>query len=393
MSDGWKDRRGRYLINFLANSPDATFVMGSVDALSESHNHLMLANLLQSKIEEIGKEYVIQIARDNGANYKKACQLLITERFPILFWTPCAAHCMDLMLEDIGSYKVFDTTIKNAKRIKTFIYRHGCLHNAMTVRTGGRELVRPGATRFATSFLTLQSLCKFQAPLRQLFIDDDRSRAAQPLLVSLRVVDADEKAAMPDIIEAMELAKKTTRDSFENNASLCKYVINIIYKRWDTQIEVQWYAAGLFLNPGKFFDIQEKDYRNACKLREDFNDVLEIQRVTKLIIMSILEKILQDKWQLIKEKRRVLRRELGEKFDLIALEDFNWSGEWVGNPDGDVVHPGEDLLWENVAIAAGPASAVRNLRNSNRDQGGETNTSAIVIKVGKPIPARDQRKF
>ena len=305
MSDGWTDRRGRHLINFLANSPDGTFFMGSVDASSESHDHLMLADLLQAKIEEIGKEYVVQIVTDNGANYKKAGQLLTTERFPPMFWTPCAAHCIDLMLEDVGSYKVFDATIKNAKRITTFIYRHGRLHNAMKVKTGGRELVRPGVTRFATSFLTLQCLFKFQDALRQLFVSEDWSRsslakteagkqvydlimstalwnniancirAAQPLLVALRVVDADEQPAMPELVVAMEHAKKTIKDSFENNASLCKFVIDIIEKRWDTQMGVQIHAAGLFLNPGKFFDIQEKDYRNACKLREDFNDVLE----------------------------------------------------------------------------------------------------------------------
>lgn len=35
------------------------------------------------------------------------------------------------------------------------------------------------------------------------------------------------------------------------------------------------YVVGLLLNPGRFFDLQEKVYRNACKLREDFNDALE----------------------------------------------------------------------------------------------------------------------
>ena len=29
-------------------------------------------------------------------------QLQIMERYPNLFWTPCATHCIDLMLEDIG---------------------------------------------------------------------------------------------------------------------------------------------------------------------------------------------------------------------------------------------------------------------------------------------------
>lgn len=178
------------------------------------------------------------------------------------------------MLEDIGGYKVFDTKIKNAKRMTIFIYRHGRLYNAMTIKTGGRELVRPGATRFSTSFLTLQSLCK--DPLRELFIDEDWSRSnlskievgkhiygpvistpfgnnvgncirvVESLLVALRVVVADEKPAMPDIIVAMELAKDTIRSSFENNASLYKYVINIIDKRWDTQTGVQLYAAGCF---------------------------------------------------------------------------------------------------------------------------------------------------
>jgi hypothetical protein len=32
MSDGWTDRRGRHLINFLVNSPKGTFFLESVDA-------------------------------------------------------------------------------------------------------------------------------------------------------------------------------------------------------------------------------------------------------------------------------------------------------------------------------------------------------------------------
>ena len=76
-------------------------------------------------------------------------------------------------------------------------------------------------------------------------------RAAQPLLVALRVVDADEQPAMPELVVAMEHAKKTIKDSFENNASLCKFVIDIIEKRWDTQMGVQIHAAGLFVKSWK----------------------------------------------------------------------------------------------------------------------------------------------
>jgi len=159
MSDGWTDRRGHHLINFLVNSPEGTFFLESVDASSEVHDQVMLADLLEKKIMDIGVDKVVQVVTDNGANYKAAGKLLM-ERFPTLYWTPCAAHCLDLMLEDVGKLKEFKKPISRARHVTTFIYRHGRLLSAMREKTNGRDLVRPAATRFATTFLTLQSLYK-----------------------------------------------------------------------------------------------------------------------------------------------------------------------------------------------------------------------------------------
>ena len=55
MLDGWSDRWGRYLINFLVNSPEGTYFLESVDASSEVHDAFMLADLLEKKVDEIGK--------------------------------------------------------------------------------------------------------------------------------------------------------------------------------------------------------------------------------------------------------------------------------------------------------------------------------------------------
>lgn len=52
-------------------------------------------------------------------------------------------------------------------------------------------------------------------------------------------------------------------------ADIWKSAMGINIKEIETGINVgivQLYSAGLFLNPEKFFDIQEKDYRNSCKL-------------------------------------------------------------------------------------------------------------------------------
>jgi hypothetical protein len=147
------------LINFLVNSPVGTYFLESVDASAEAHDASMLADLLEKRILNIGKEKVVQVVTDNGANYKVVGRILM-QRFPTLFWTPCAAHCLDLMLEDIGKLKDFKKPIAQAKWVTTFIYRHGRILSAMREKTGGIDLVRPGATRFATCFLTLKSLHK-----------------------------------------------------------------------------------------------------------------------------------------------------------------------------------------------------------------------------------------
>lgn len=157
MSDGWSDRRGRHLINFLVNSPEGTYFLESVDASSEVHDAKMLADLLEKKVDDIGRDKVVQVVTDNGANFKAAGKLFM-ERIPTIFWSPCAAHCLDLMLEEIGNLEAFKKTIARARRVTTFIYRHGRILHAMREKTGGADLVRPATTRFATAFLTLKSL-------------------------------------------------------------------------------------------------------------------------------------------------------------------------------------------------------------------------------------------
>ena len=120
MSDGWSDRRGWHLINFLVNSPEGTYFLESVDASAEVQDAFMLADLLEIEIEEIGKDNVVQVITDNGANYKAAGRILM-DRIPTLFWSPCAVHWLDLMLEYIGKLQPFQKTIGRARCVTTFV--------------------------------------------------------------------------------------------------------------------------------------------------------------------------------------------------------------------------------------------------------------------------------
>jgi len=81
--------------------------------------------MLDDIVEEIGEENVVQIVTENAANYKAASELLIKKR-KTLYWTPYAAHCIDLMLEDFEKkVPVHQNTIpKGRKLLLIFILGH-----------------------------------------------------------------------------------------------------------------------------------------------------------------------------------------------------------------------------------------------------------------------------
>jgi hypothetical protein len=262
----------------------------------------MLADLIEKQIEKIGKEYVVQVVTDNGANFKAAGRIL-TERIPTLFWTRCVAHCLDLLLEDLGKIKEFHKCIDSAKKVCRFIYKHGRLLDQMRDKLGG-DLVRPVVTRFATSFLTLASMHRHKQGLRSLFVSaewhgnklaaseegklaertvlsvsfwkslENCLKASQPLLIALRIADGDEAPAALEIMAAMDTIKKAIKESLNEKPQLLNEVLGYFEKWWDNQMEQKLYGATLFLNSTKFFPIKEENRRDAARLSAMFNDVL-----------------------------------------------------------------------------------------------------------------------
>jgi len=164
MSDGWTDKKRRSICNFLVKSPKGTIFLSSVDTSNISKTADKVFEMLDAIVERIGEENVVQVVTDNAANYKAAGQLLMGKR-KRLFWTPCAAHCIDLILEDFEKkLEVHKVTIANGRRITSYIYSRTILISMLRHFTKGKDLIRPAATRFATAYLTLGCLsdCKIQ---------------------------------------------------------------------------------------------------------------------------------------------------------------------------------------------------------------------------------------
>ncbi|XP_021851342.2 uncharacterized protein [Spinacia oleracea] len=203
---------------------------------------------------------------------------------PHLYWTPCAAHCVYLMLEDIGKLPKVKNALKKCKFMNGYIYSHIPLVNMMRKFTHERNLHRPAVTRFATSFVTLAQFHKQKANLRKMVTSHEWSaskwskesggkkiasfllqenfwknvvhalKLASPLVKVLRMVDGEKKPPMGYIYEAMDRAKEAISKAFSMKVEHYQKDFEFIDKRWDVQLHQPLNAAEFYLNPEIHYD-------------------------------------------------------------------------------------------------------------------------------------------
>jgi hypothetical protein len=123
---------------------------------------------------------------DSAANCKAAGEILM-EKHPHLTWSPCAAHILDLLLEDIARIPSIKTTIENGRRLLAFIANHQIPYAIFKGKAKGAVLVKYGPTRqvitisfccismhkylccrFGTNFLMLRSLVKAKGAIKEM---------------------------------------------------------------------------------------------------------------------------------------------------------------------------------------------------------------------------------
>ena len=260
--------------------------MKFVDTSGMRKDKETLLEMFDEVVKEVGQENIVQFISDNESAFKPAGKAL-QQRYGTFYWSPCAAHCIDLMLENICDPRYFpmiDETIKNARNITKFIYNHAWVLALMRKEfTNGNDLCRPGITRFATHFLNIQCLLKFKNELRQMctctkwvesshgksqvekeiaaIILQDKDfwprcehivKVSEPLVRVLRLADSEEKPSMGYLYEAMDKAKEAIKTRLQNRVSQYGPYIRVIDARCD-KLHSSLHAVGYFLNLGIYF--------------------------------------------------------------------------------------------------------------------------------------------
>ncbi|ERN03589.1 hypothetical protein AMTR_s00042p00144470 [Amborella trichopoda] len=124
MSDGWLNKVStKEFLNFLAYSPKGTAFLSSKEVSGTKKDANFYVRLYDQIVEEVGDKHVVQFITDNARACVSAGSKLMDKRKDLV-WTLCAAHNIDLMLEEIGKFKIVKETLEEARLVSRFIYNH-----------------------------------------------------------------------------------------------------------------------------------------------------------------------------------------------------------------------------------------------------------------------------
>ena len=132
---------------------------------------------------------------------------------PNILWPSCATHIINLMLESIGKLQKYKKFIDVAKTLTIFIYAYHKTLSLMRSFTKKRDIVRLGVTRFASAFLSLESLVEKKDGLRQMFTSGEW-----------------EKCKWANTVKGREAYSTIVSLGFWNGVSLCIRVFGPLVK-------------------------------------------------------------------------------------------------------------------------------------------------------------------
>ncbi|XP_075654218.1 uncharacterized protein LOC142624515 [Castanea sativa] len=303
-----------------------------------------LSNLFDEIVNWVGPANIVHLVPDNAANYVSAGRILCG-KYRNISWSPCAAHCLNLIFKEIGKMDHVAKLAKRASKITVFIYNHVALQAWLRTRKNWTEIVRPGPTRFATTFIALGSLKEHKHDLQALvtskfyvesrYAKDKKAKAVvkiildnqfwndchvivhimSPLIRLLRIVDSDEKPAMGYVYDGMYRVIDGIKKNFKDKKRLWEPYVNIIKDRWDNQFYRDIHAAAYWLNPA--FQYDSSTLNKRLETQSAVTDVIESK-------VSVGRLKLVEELRLFREREQTFGTQLAQESAKTSQPDEWW---------------------------------------------------------------------
>eukprot|EP01018_Ginkgo_biloba_P006953 Gb_01590 [translate_table: standard] len=308
ISDGWLDMKHRPLINVLVFSPEGVLCVKVVDAIDHKKTLEFIFKILEEVVLEVGEKNVVQIVIDSASNYVGVGKMIMS--FKTIYWTPCATHCMDLLLHYLGKLPWVNEAIQRGKLIVNFVVNH-CLTLSIYRKHATGDLFRPCDIRFATYYIILNRVFEEKASLRLIICSREWEKSplsktykgkiieesilsinfwdsaqrvltmCEPIVEMLRLVDSD-TPCMGFVYEGMEHCKEVIARVFNNVIDDYKLVWNMVDFRWK-MMHRPLHAKTCYLAPRSFGFKRNGDKKITSGIYEAIKKLRRDKELTKKV--------------------------------------------------------------------------------------------------------------
>ncbi|KAK2645550.1 hypothetical protein Ddye_020745 [Dipteronia dyeriana] len=377
MTDAWIDKKMRSIMNLCVNCCKGTTFLSSKESSNEVHTRELIFNYVDKCIEQVGPQNVVQVVTDNAFNNMAATKRL-KEKRPSIFWSSCATHTINLMLESIVKLSRFKQVIDSVKTFMIFIYAHHKTLWMMRSFTKTKDIVRPIVTRFASAFLTLQSLVEKKDNLRAMFASREWDKCKwskttkgktaystmmnitfwngvttclkvfAPLVRVLRLVDGDQKPYMGFLYGKLIKAKEEIKLALKGNDNAYRPIIDIIDSKVKDWLDTPLHLMAYLLNP--FYLYEDPSIGTDGDIMDTIHtkkrNRLDVDRLNNLVYA-------QFNANSINKQKRLKNKELNIDVLLASDGDASNAQGWIDEDDDEGVEPDSELSLQIVDETTG----------------------------------------
>ncbi|XP_042515308.1 uncharacterized protein LOC122089669 [Macadamia integrifolia] len=249
MSDSLIDLKKRSFLNVIAYSSGGALFLRSEECSHARLTGPYIFDIVDREIQSVGQNLVVQIILDNASNYSSALDMLIG-KYRWLFNTRCAAHGINLMLNDI--YK----------------------NSIVEVEEKLRLLVASAEWRSLRNYRSVEADRVMYTIQRELFWNDSKEilRFMEPIIRVIRLVDGD-GATSGYLYEAMERAREVL-EKLDEVDHRYNQILDVFDKRRDENILGTIHYAATVFNPTYFLSERFKKIPQLKEATYFIGDIL-----------------------------------------------------------------------------------------------------------------------
>jgi hypothetical protein len=118
--DGWSSPNHRSIWNFTILTPTRKeYIIQLSDLSADSHTGDFIAEKIEAVINRIGPLKFAAVVSDNGANVRKAREIIQT-KYPYIKNIRCISHCINLISCDIVQHSFANKILKKVNILASF---------------------------------------------------------------------------------------------------------------------------------------------------------------------------------------------------------------------------------------------------------------------------------